>query len=279
MDESDRRLFQKIYLRFVDRVDSIDMLGFITCLSKHTKDTITNSQTCHNGSTPFAAQKLFDALKCLPDGLQQAAYALRKCGHKDLASEIERQQASAQHHFHETQRSNSPPVPSVHNSPSNGANSVSMSDYHNFPQDDQALRNFVGKEPSMEPEPLKIYGSHNKCSVIEQENELNKSDTENEDSYTDFTVKKNIEVEENISSVSDSDSSKIIYHQDNTEFMPTLTNNEVSIEKPERFRMVNKSPITDDKHEDASNAEFKIKLSLRPEAVKKKQVRNRPEER
>ena len=42
----------------------------------------------------MAAQKLFDALNRRRDGLQQAAYALRQCGHDDLANKIEPQQGT-----------------------------------------------------------------------------------------------------------------------------------------------------------------------------------------
>ncbi|KAH3707713.1 hypothetical protein DPMN_067124 [Dreissena polymorpha] len=334
MDESDRRLFQKIYLRFVDRVDSIAMLGYITYLPKHTRDTITNSQTCHNGSTPFAAQKLFDALKCRPDGLQQAAYALRKCGHDDLAYEIERKQASSHHMFHNPQRphnlqapyrngapnrpdgsyrypnsyamtsnQNSIPfqsyvpgrdtVPNFHPEASNvglprptwsmskepqqGLNPLqqqpdyqhqsisvvydrnapsahsapAMLEFPNNLQGNQAAQNVGDKEPSMES--LKMYKSQSTGTVIEEKNNLNRamsftellntviSDTDNEDSDSDFTVKKKIEQEENSSSLPESDGSKIINTQENAEFRQTLMNNEVRIEKQVSLRMTEES--------------------------------------
>ncbi|KAH3707707.1 hypothetical protein DPMN_067118, partial [Dreissena polymorpha] len=92
MNDHDRNLFRAIQVPFAKRVDSIEMLGYITCLSEHTRDTVRNSQTAHNGSKLLAAQTLFAALKCRPDGLQQAAKALRKCGHDDLANKIEPQQ-------------------------------------------------------------------------------------------------------------------------------------------------------------------------------------------
>ncbi|KAH3707710.1 uncharacterized protein LOC127857558 [Dreissena polymorpha] len=341
MDDRDRKRFQAIQVRFAERVDSVEMLGYITCLTEHTRDTVKNSQTAHNGSKLLSAQTLFAALKCRPDGLKQAAYALRQCGHDDLANEIEPQegasQASAHHHFHSPQRCHSlleksvanvfgandpnvqhsnqgipaslrqnasfrngaPNIPDGSNSypyvpgrdtvpnfqtlnmsatypgasnvglpgptwsmsqqppldvnelqqqpyyqhqpvmilydrnaPSNHS-APTMSEFQRYPQGDQPAHGFGSKEPSR----TGFTTIRRVNTPFSQKNDLDKSDTENEDSDYDFTVKKNIEQEENSSSLPESDASKIINTQENAEYRHTLTNNEVDIEKKVSFRM------------------------------------------
>ncbi|KAH3707712.1 uncharacterized protein LOC127857556 isoform X2 [Dreissena polymorpha] len=374
MNESDRKLFQAIYLRFVERVDPSEMLGYITCLPEHTRDIIRNSQTCYNGSRNLAAQKLFEALKCRPDGLQNAASALRQCKCEDLANELQHapgqhnrvnpgwshraqepmaanlppvganysnvlgnyhaiqmadastiQQNQASFRPNETDRNEAPygsnrypnsyaspgyqnqtprelyvpgrdtvpnsqyngmsasypgasnvglprPTWSMSQGPQQGLYSLqqqpvyqhqsfrveydrsspsahsapAMSEFPNNLQGNQAAQNVGDKEPSMES--FKMYRSQSTGTVIEEKNDLNRamsftellntaiSDTDNEDSDSDFTEKKNIEQEENNSSLPESNASKIINNQENAEFRQTLTNNEVGIEKQESLR-------------------------------------------
>ncbi|KAH3707708.1 hypothetical protein DPMN_067119 [Dreissena polymorpha] len=115
---------------------------------------------------------------------------------------------------------------SVHSAPA-------MSEFPNDLHGAQVAQNFNGKQPSMEF--LKMYGSQNTGIVIEQKNGLIESDTENEDS--DFTKKKLFKKEENISSVSDFNSSEDINLQTKACCKPTMINKDVGIEEKESFRI------------------------------------------